>query len=83
MESSVKKTAQILKDAINIILALAFTNSIIVFISNPNTPGAPIQLMSLQTNEILIFLALIFAIIRFFHGNMAYLNITYNILKIV
>ena len=77
MTFNVNKTSNILKEIITIIMALAFTNTIIVFLTSKN--GGPKTKQDFDLISILSFIVLITSIIRFFHGNHSYLQKTYDV----
>jgi hypothetical protein len=74
---TIKTTAGVLRDIITIIMALAFTGSIAAFLtSNGSTP---VDLGKISPTRILIFVCIITTIVRFYHGNVSYLNNTYSV----
>lgn len=77
MTRGIEQTASILREVIAIIMALAFTNSILVFLTSAS--GQAKSVGDFKLESVLGFIALISAIIRFYHGNHAYLKRTYSI----
>lgn len=75
--TEVKKTASILREIITIIMAIAFTTSIVMFLTNgTNTPK---EFSKFGLTSIFAFVCVITAIIRFFHGNISYISRTYDL----
>lgn len=75
MTNNIAKTASILREIVTIIMALAFTNAILVFLSAEDGSTKPPSEFSF--NSVITFIGLVTLIIRFFHGNHAYLQRTY------
>jgi len=75
----VKKTADVLREIITIILALAFTTAIITFMTDGGTSPKEFTKSNFTLESIYVFISVIITIIRFYHGNMNYLSRTYNI----
>ena len=67
----VSRTATILQDIIAIIMGLAFTTAVVVFMTKDNVPLA---VSNINIESVLIFVCVISTIVRFFHGNMSYLQ---------
>ena len=75
--SRVEATAGVLRDILTILLALAFTGSVAAFLT---TDGfVPVDTSDLSTGRLLVFLCVLPTIIRFYHGNVSYLNATYSV----
>ena len=73
----VNKTAKILQEILIIIMAIAFTSAIVMFVNqNSNEPK---DVMQFSIESIFAFICVITAIARFSHGNMSYLSRTYDI----
>lgn len=75
--TEVNRTAKILQEILIIIMAIAFTSAIVMFITDmTNTPK---EFSKFTTGSIFAFICVITAIARFSHGNMSYLSRTYEI----
>src|SRR4030042_744033 len=77
MTFGIQRTAGILREVITIIMALAFTNSILVFFTSEANKVKLSDDFTIAAT--LSFAVLISAIVRFFHGNQAHLQHTYDV----
>ncbi|MFC1905028.1 hypothetical protein ACFLXT_04650 [Chloroflexota bacterium] len=75
--TAIKKTANILREIITIIMAIAFTTAIVMFMTNGT--NIPKEFSKFELTSIFAFVCLITAIIRFFHGNVSYISRTYDL----
>jgi len=72
-----KNTSKIIQEILTIVMGIAFTAAIIVFLSDGT--NAPREFKKFTLESIFAFLCVITAIIRFFHGNINYMASTYNV----
>jgi len=75
--SRVEATAGVLRDILTILLALAFTASVTAFFTKDGF--VPVATSDLTIGRLLLFLCVLPTIIRFYHGNVSYLNTTYSV----
>jgi nucleoside 2-deoxyribosyltransferase len=73
----IRSTAEVLKEIITIIMALAFAQAIITFLTNE--AGGPNKIDQFTWTHAAAFICVIITIVRFFHGNISYLIRTYNL----
>lgn len=83
--SELVQSMNIVKDIITIIMALAFTNTIIQFFVNPTVPSTyeGKSLSEFEYKNWWILFLIMTTIIRFYHGNMLHLNKIYREDKLV
>jgi len=75
--SRIRATASVLKEIITILLALAFTTAIVTFLTEDGF--SPVRLQTLSLEAILVFFCILPTIVRFYHGNVNYINKTYSV----
>jgi len=72
-----RNTANIIQEILMIVMAIAFTTAIIIFLSDGT--NAPREFGKITLESIFAFACVITAIVRFFHGNINYMSSTYNV----
>ena len=85
--SRIRDTAATLREIITIVMGIAFTTAIVMFLTQgvfpDGTGGHPIPLGTFQMESVLAFIAVLTAIVRFFHGNVNYLSSVYSVIDAV
>jgi len=78
-EYKLKSTANTIKEILTIIMAIAFTTAIMVFLGWGRMDIAPREFQQITVESFFAFFAVLTGIIRFFHGNTNYLKSIYNV----